>query len=93
MNGAEAGADVLEIKWVWTTGTGISQSCTAYLQYLLDVASSKRAEEYFLSACLFGHVQLKAQAVLRTLSILILVSTPQNKSPIPFLKLFIKHNS
>lgn len=43
---------MLEIKWIWTTGTGISQSCTAYLQYLLDVASSKRAEEYFFK-CMF----------------------------------------
>lgn len=93
MNGAEAGADVLEIKCVWTRGTETSQNCTAYLQCLSDATSSKRAEEYFFNACLFGHVQLKAQTVLRTLSILLLVPTPQNKSPVPFLKLFIRHSS
>lgn len=52
MNGAEPGADVLEIKWILTTGTGTSQSCAAYLQYLLDVKSSKRAEESFFK-CMF----------------------------------------
>lgn len=50
--GAEAGAGVLGITSIWTAGTETSQRYTAYLQYLLDVTSSKRAGECVLQ-CMF----------------------------------------